>query len=118
MINIWSLQALATLPRVRQSIWVFPNRWLVLQQLLRCHRPPQGDPLPVTQAEVVGESRDLSRITPPGWPLCPCWYLAHHTAMLQNHQQIGFSAPDRDTEGLQAGLGGVVMDALGSGASL
>lgn len=26
----------------QQSIWVFPSRQLMLQQLLRCHRPPRG----------------------------------------------------------------------------
>lgn len=37
MINIWSLLALAALPRAQRSIWVFPSHRLVLQQLLRCH---------------------------------------------------------------------------------
>lgn len=42
MINIWSLPVPAALPGVWRSIWVFPSHQLVLQQLLRCHRPPCG----------------------------------------------------------------------------
>lgn len=57
---------------------------------------------------MVGESRDLSRVTPPAWSPCPCWHLAHQTAMLQNHQQMGFSAPDRT---LKVGIRGAEMDA-------
>ena len=86
MINIWSLLALAALPRVQQSIWDFPSHQLVLQQLLRCHLPPRGDALPVTSAEVVGKSRDLSGVPPLTWSPCPCWQPAHHKATLQNHQ--------------------------------
>lgn len=70
MINIWSLPVPTALPGVWRSIWVFPSHQLVLQQLLRCHRPPCGS-LCQPQRAKQGESHKC-----PG--LCMVWSSPRH----------------------------------------